>query len=1127
MPSDRHRQNERKRVTVLFADISGSTQLVEKMDPEEVVSNLLPTVQVMAEVVQQFGGTVVKTTGDGIMAIFGAPAALEHHAERACYAALEVQRMVEAQRRSDGGDSPAAVRVHLGLATGEVVVGFLGDEANATYDAAGFTVHLASRLQARAPAGAIYISRTTYKWVQDRFECEDLGPSRIKGSAEPVRVYALKGLRHDGRPHTAVEDDRARTPFVGRTTELAELLAATVRLTEGRGGIVSIIGDAGVGKSRLVGEFKRRVTRMPVTWLEGASLSYGRTLAYWPFLELLRSFAGISAHDDELDAWQKLESRVVEMFRQEAPDVLPYIATLLGVRVRGKFEERVRFLDGEGIRRQVFRSMRLLFERVAQQKPTIVLLEDAFWMDRSSAALLAHLIPLIETTPLLICLVTRGESDGSESPIRTNAARNNPQRYCEVLLKPLSPDDTDRLVDHLMQKSNLPSRVRKAVCAASEGNPLFAEELARSLLDSDPIVRLGEAGRLQAPSAGGAGLDLPGSIESVIMSRVDQLEETAKEILKTASVVGRSFIVRVLVAVVGSEQMTQNGLVMLKRADLILDRRREPDPECMFKHVLVQEATYNSILMKRRRDLHARVGATIERLFVDRLDDLSGLLAHHYARAEQWEKAQYYLLKAGDQADRLAADEEALAHFQTASEAYLRAFGREATPIWQATIARKVGEAYYRKGDNEEAREKFREALSLLGSRDPRTTLGLFLQILQQITVQLSHRLLPVSVFDRRLGTGSVADDERVRIYIMQWWLNFFESPHRTLLYSLKTLNESERSGAVVGIVHSCSTLGFICGVLGAMGIAERYHARASRRARDSDNPVVFGHAALGWGWHEAYIGRWPDAIDHFRRSADASRGAGDLRQWGSATWGTVLVLCHLGRFADAWMLAQELFEISEASGDQVNLRWSHVAQGVVLLHIGALAPAERHLEVAMRAGKNASDWQLYTKAICELARSSLLQDNVENATALVREAVATVRKHGLRGHHVAELRNVKAMLLHAKLLHAHGGLAAVGLRWQLRWACFEAVRGGRIFSGSLPEALRLRGQYAWLVGKPETAQAWWQRSRDLCEQLGAAYDLALTEIECGRCLRDQIRSERGEALLVETRQGVPTSFVR
>jgi class 3 adenylate cyclase/tetratricopeptide (TPR) repeat protein len=1115
------RQKERKRVTVLFADISGSTELIEKMDPEDVIAEILPTVDIMSRAVQQFGGTVVKAMGDGIMAIFGAPVALEHHAERACRAALEIQGLVSS-RRQEGGSPAPALRVHIGLASGEVVAGFLGEDGSAAYDAAGFTIHLASRLQAMAPAGATYISESTYRLVSGNFEFDHLGPTRVRGSAELVGVHVLKALQPDDLLRAGADDGHRRPPFVGRASELSVLVKAAERLASGQGGVVSVVGEAGIGKSRLLSEFKARIADMDLNWFEGAALSYGRTLAYWPFLEILHAIADFAEQDEEFDAWQKLEARLVELFGSETADILPYVATLLKLRVRGELEERVRFLDGEAIRRQVFRSMRLLFERMAQRRPTILLLEDAFWMDRSSAALLSHLIPLVDSVPLLFCLVTRGESSGADAQIRFKAAQDHRQRYDEVVLDPLSPGDADSLIEHLLATSNLPRRYHRAVREASEGNPLFVEELAQSLLVGDGTLGDTESVLSANPVSGRLHFELPGSIESVIMSRVDTLQESAKETLKTASVIGRTFFVKVLAAIVGSEQITQNGLLTLKLAGFILDHRQKPEPECMFKHALVQEATYNSVLHRQRRELHARTGAAIEHLFGDRLDDLFGLLAHHYACAENWEKAQYYLLKAGDQADRLAADEEALSHFQGASEMYMRAFGQEAEPIWKAAITRKIGEAHYRKGDNLEAMETFREALQLLGSRDPRTTSGLFFQILQESCVQLWHRLWPESRFDRRLGSATQAEEERVRIYIMLWWLHFFENPYRTLLYSLKTLNESELSGAVAGIVHSCSTLGFICCVLGAPRISMRYHARATRRARDSDNPVVFGHAALGLGWHSSYTGGWEDALEHFRQSAEASRGAGDIRQWGSATWGRVLVLCHMGRYAEAWGYARELSTISESSGDQVNYRWSHVAEGMLLLRVGDLEAAEPRLIAAKRNGQDFCDWQIYTKALCELARACLMTDRIEAAAAHIAEARATVRRYGLRGHHVTELRNLEAALHIATLRRAPSGSASPLQRVRAARACSRALRGGKVFRGSLPEALLLRGRLAWATGNAALADLWWKRCEAVCEELGAEHDLALVHIERGTCFGEPDLVRQGEILLAKVTQGVP-----
>lgn len=1127
MSLDPKLSNERKRVTVLFADISGSTRVIERLDPEEAALLLTPPVAVMTEVVQRYEGTVVKVMGDGIMAIFGAPLALEHHAHRACHAALEMQRVVQSPADGADGRPRSEVRIHIGLSTGEVVAGFLGGDLHSRYDAAGFTIHLASRLQSLAPAGEIYLNHATYKEVRDQFDCESLGQKKIRGTAETVEVYRLRGARREPRGGQAFERRDRSSPFVGRAAELRVLSSAAHELLSGRGAALSIVGEAGLGKSRLIGEFRQSVAGLPVLWLEGASQSYGGMLSYLPFLQILRQLAGIAEEDDEATGWTRLQGRIGGLFGAETEDVLPYLATLLGIRVPGELEERVRYLDGEAIRRQVFRTMRLLFDRIAAETPTILVFEDAFWMDLSSAALLTHLLPLVETTPLLICIATRGAEDGADAAIRVTALRDHPDRYSEIALKPLSAEDTNQLIEELIQVPDLPSSIRRSLLATTEGNPLFIEETVRALVDANVFAADRTGGDRGMPTAAGLHLEIPGSIQSVIMARVDRLEEKAKETLKTASVIGRQFFVRVLALMVGSETMARDGLAALRRADLILDRRQEPEPECMFKHALVQEATYDSVLVKRRRELHALAGSALEQIFSGRLEEMYGLLAYHFARAELWERAQHYLLQAGEQADRLAADEEALSHFQLASDAYLRAFGREAEPIWQATIARKIGEAFYRKGDAPEAQERFRQALKLLGAGDPRSTTGLYLEILRQIAVQIAHRLLPMRIFDRRIGKASPAEEERVRIYIMQWWLHFFESPQRTFLYSLKTLNESERSGSLIGIVHSCSTLGFVCNVLGMPRLALAYHRRANARSADSENPVVVGHAVLGIGWHHAYTGQWETAIDNFRLSAEVSRRAGDLRQWGSAVWGMTLLLCDQGRFAIAWENAHGLFEISEASGDQVNLRWSRVAEAMILLRTGAYEQADDRLHAALRDGRRASDWQIFTKATCELARSNLPQGRTFEADGFIRQAESGIRARGLRGHHVAEVRNMAAAVLIAAVDNAGGARAPLQLRARARLACRRAVGGGMVVSGSLPEALRLRGSLAWATGRPETAELWWARSLATSERLGATYELGLTTLEIGRRRGSPELIARGEAILAETREGLSTSFPR
>jgi class 3 adenylate cyclase/tetratricopeptide (TPR) repeat protein len=1108
--------SERRHVTVLFADISDSTRLVKGVDPEDAVSLLSPTVELMAETVRHYDGTVVKTMGDGIMAIFGAPIALEKHATRACYAAIAMQAEVESRRKSPNNARSVDVRIHVGLATGEVVAGILGDNPEAGFDAAGFTIHLASYLQDLAPSGGTYLSESTFTLIKDQLTCEPLGPTKIRDNAERIPIYRLVVKGQDARPRQTAERRNGRPPLVGRDGELAALRNHLDALSDEGGRILSIVGEAGIGKSHLVAEFKATATQREFTWLEGAALSYGRSLSYWPFLEILRAFCGITDDDTQSDQWRKLERQVTPLFHNETPEILPYVATLLGVTVSGDLESRVKYLDGEAMRHQIFRSIRLLLEKLAGHAPVIMVFEDAFWMDLSSVSLLLHLMPLVESAPLLICLVTRGEFEGTKLWV---AAREYERRYSEIYLEPLSSAESNHLIDNLLKTDNLPRNVRKAVMSVAEGNPLFLEEVIRTLVDTQVIVR-GADGGWHVTGPGDLRLQIPDSIHSVIMARVDRLKESARQTLKTASVIGRAFFVRVLASILEPQLAVPENLAILRRADLIFDRRGEPEPECMFKHVLVQEATYESILIKGRRTLHAKVGDTLERLFADRLDEMAGLLAYHYARAELWERAHEFLLKAGDQADKVAADAEALQHFQDAMRAFERAFGHKESPIEQAVIQRKMGEALYRKGENEQAAKQFRLALELLGDRDPHTEVGVHLEIIRQVVIQVWHRLLPHRLWERRIGTASVADEERVRIFIMQWWLHFFENPQRTALYSLKTINESERRGVVSGIVHSSATLGFICDVLRMPSIGLYYHARADRLASTTKNPLLIGHAVLGLGWYSSYVGKWDAATDYFARGAILFRQVGDLRQWGSVTWGTILLLCYQGKLANAIDYTRDLLRSSEVSGDAVNLRWSRLSEGMTFQRVGRLPEAEVSLETAIEHGLAAADWQLWVRATAELVDVRLQQGRIDEANSLITAAVSTVARRGLMGHHATSVHNMAAATLLASLEKSQIGDVGRRQRRDAWRACRLALRGGRVFRGSLPHALRLRGTYAWLAHDPSSAEGWWNRSLAVSEELGAAYDTSLTYIEIGRRLGRAAELARGEAMLVDMRNG-------
>jgi predicted ATPase len=579
-------------------------------------------------------------------------------------------------------------------------------------------------------------------------------------------------------------------------------------------------------------------------WLEGRTLSFGQTISYWPFQEILWRYAGISEEDSEADAWHKLESRVNALFAEQTPEILPYLATLLTLEVRDEYVERVKYLDGEAMGRQIFLASRRFFERLAQEQPLVLVFEDLHWVDESSALLLEHLLPLVERVELLIVGVGRPHRQTPAARLQEVAGRDLPNRYIEIHLTPLSQADSAQLVRNLLAIEDLPSRVREMIVRKAEGNPFYLEEIIRTLIDASAVVYEPTTGRWRA-TAQIETITIPDTVQGVIMARVDRLGEDVRQALRTASVVGRSFLYRVLRAVADADRQLDRHLAELQEIQFIREKQRVPELEYIFKHALAQEATYESILLQKRRDLHARVGQAIEALFADRLEEFYGLLAYHYARAETWEKAQEYLLKAGDQAGRIAADAEALAHYRQAMVAYGRAFGDEWDPVQRAALERKMGEALFRRGAHAQMLDHLQRALAYLGRLLPTSRWGVRLAILREIVQQIGHRLLPGLLLRRAGGPVSPAVEEEIHVYACIGWISLLMDPERFLLATLKTLNVSERSGFSYGVATGSSGLGVMMDLIPVFWLAEGYHRRAVALAEQIQNSSALGLAYL------------------------------------------------------------------------------------------------------------------------------------------------------------------------------------------------------------------------------------------------------------------------------------------
>lgn len=644
-------EGERRVVTVLFADTAGSTALGQRLPPDMVRVVFDRLLDLLARKVIQYEGTVARFMGDGLLAFFGAPLAHEDDPLRAARTALEMQEAVGAYSQEVERDVGLPLGLRVGLHTGLVVVGEVGSDLRLEYTAMGDTVNLASRLEGAAEPGSVLVSEETYRHLKPYVEAAPEGPFALKGVEEPVKAWRVTGLREVPGKARGIEGLHA--PLVGRGRELERLRRAMADLAVGRGQIVIVTGEAGLGKSRLAEELR---TALPpgVRRLAGHCLSYGRGLSLHPFVEMLRAQTGIESADGSLSREVKLRRSLEAIHGRVPPEALAPLGSLLGVRSEGPGEATT---AGEALVGFV--------ERLARTDPVLLVLDDLHWADDSSLDVLRNLLPVTDRAALGLLLLLRPETDHPSWALVEHVRREYPHRLEEVRLSPLDEEESSELVDHLLHIAELPESLRLSILAKAEGNPFFVEEVIRSLIDEGRIGR--EGGRWRA-AAGIEQVAVPDSLQAVLQARFDRLDLGSRELLQAASVLGRSFPEPVIAHMVGNGAALQGKLATLLRRELIREERRFPQAEFSFKHVLVQEVAYSTLVEDRRRTFHLEAARALERFHEGQLEEAYATLARHYHLASQVEQARHYAELAGDRSMRLHAFGEAVRHYELAIE---------------------------------------------------------------------------------------------------------------------------------------------------------------------------------------------------------------------------------------------------------------------------------------------------------------------------------------------------------------------------------------------------------------------------------------------------------------------------
>jgi class 3 adenylate cyclase len=617
-------EGERKQVTVLFADVQGSMDLSEQMDPETWSKIMQRFFQILAEGVERFEGFVDKFTGDGIMALFGAPIAHEDHAQRACYAALHMREELARYANEIRRDHGVVFSTRIGLNSGEVVVGAIGDDMRMEYTAQGHTVGLAQRMEALADANSCFLTASTAALARGYFALDDLGEMQVKGVATPVRVHRLTGMG-TSRSHFDISLSRGLSRFVGRASDVRILEDALASASAGQGQVVGIVAEAGTGKSRLCFEFVEHCRARGIKVFEAHAVAHGRNIPFLPIVELFRSCFGIARDDDDRAAREKIAGRMVLLDRAFA-DSLPVVFDFLEVSDASRPTVR---LEGEARQRQLLSILRQLLLSLSKDEPTVTLIEDLHWLDAASADFLAQLVELSSGNRNLFLLNFRPEF---------RAEWMAKSWYRQIALAPLGREAIAEVLADLLGTDPSLVSLTDLIFARTAGNPFFTEEVAQSLIESGALAGSRGKYRLVTPVER---LEVPATVHALLAARIDRLPEREKRLLQSAAVIGKTFD-EPLLATVADLPPTDlaAALAGLRRAEFIYEQTLYPTAEYSFKHPVTQEVALGSQLRERRRQTHTMVAQAIERRDADRLDERAALLAHH------WEEAGEALISA-------------------------------------------------------------------------------------------------------------------------------------------------------------------------------------------------------------------------------------------------------------------------------------------------------------------------------------------------------------------------------------------------------------------------------------------------------------------------------------------------
>ena len=907
---------QRRNVTILFTDLSGYTSLSERMDSEDVFDLIQQYIQVLIKNVYKYEGIVDKLTGDGLMALFGAPIAHENNAERAVRAALDMQADVRELSKKMREELGVELSMRVGLHSGIVIVGGVGSDSLMDYTAIGDTVNLARRIEEAAPNGSTLVSESVYRQTRSLFLYQQVSVLNPKGIGHPVVAFGVLGARSKPGQVRGVEGLRA--PMIGRDQELEWLKQAVSDLVSNkRGQLVLITGEAGLGKSRLTVEFKAALGQRSLRIMEGQSLAYRRSISYWIFMDVIYSCLGLNANAPPHLVQDRLIKHAYKLMGSQAGQVIPYLEHMLSLPYSDPATaERLRYLDAGQLRQQIFLAVRDLLMVESYIQPLLLILEDLHWADDASLELLQFLVQSLRQAPIFVLLISRSVMEGPLKKIADWGKTHLRERFRIIQLQNLSFDQSEQLLFQLLSIPALPAEIREQILKRAAGIPFYLEEILRTLIDAGAIRK--ENGHWKLIP--GIDVDTPGvpeTLQGLILARFDRLEAVERHVLQVASVIGINFSLQLLCAVVesSSEEEVQKAVETLVEREFILPKGDQSKAEYAFRHILMSDAIYGTLLRRERRKIHGLVGETIERLYADRLESQIELLANHFRWSNRMDRALHYLILAGQKSARNNTHEQARQHFQAALEMLPEV---EHTDDQTFQVNAGVGDELVFFGDYPAARQHYQEALNAISTEsgkehwEERCALYRKIAKTHERQGEYDQALVYLAEAEGALSAAPTsAPVERAQTLNDIGWIDFrrgnFLEAQQVLQEALDLVEASDAYDAIASIYNR---LGGVAYNQGGWDLAAGY-LRKSIAIRESIGDVVgLATSFNNLGLLEIEMGQFDNALANLTRSYELKKRLGQSE-------GIAMTLNNLG-----WLRIDrgELLEAEKALKEALDL---------------------------------------------------------------------------------------------------------------------------------------------------------------------------------------------------------------